>query len=155
MKSVELTCNRQPTTTTHDISPVLARLPQDWEITEDLKAAWATVPGVLKVYTAILYRGLNQHTGTQLTSFYLALSFGKYEFLSKYIWCICICICICIWILCIISDDSSDKCSTGEDPREFLQQHAEDIREAIVIAERDFLQFAEKHLEKFENDNNQ
>merc|ERR1712181_141843 len=105
VKSVELTCNRQPTTTTHDIPPVLARLPQDWEITEDLKAAWATVPGVLKVYTAILYRGLNQHT--------------------------------------------------GEDPREFFQQRGEDIREAIVIAERDFLQFAENHLEKFENDNNQ
>ena len=64
VKSVELTCNRQPTTTTHDIPPVLARLPQDWEITEDLQAAWATVPSMLRVYTAILYRGLNQHTGT-------------------------------------------------------------------------------------------
>jgi len=102
VKSVELTCNRQPTTTTHDIPPVLARLPQDWEITEDLKAAWATVPSTLKGYTAILYRGLNQHT--------------------------------------------------GEDPREFFRDHAEDIEEAIEIAERDFLQFAEKHLEKFEND---
>ena len=62
VKSVELTCNRQPTTT-HDIPPVLARLPQDWEITEDLKAAWATWPGSLRVY-ADLSRGLNQHTGT-------------------------------------------------------------------------------------------
>ena len=74
MKSVELTCNRQPTTTTHDIPPVLARLPQDWEITEDLKAAWATVPSTLKGYTAILYRGLNQHTGTTLMN-YTSLSF--------------------------------------------------------------------------------
>ena len=41
---------------------------------------------------------------------------------------------------------------SGEDPREFFQEHAEDIKEAIEIAERDFLQFAEKHLEKFEND---
>ena len=40
----------------------------------------------------------------------------------------------------------------GEDPREFFRDHAEDIEEAIEIAERDFLQFAEKHLEKFEND---
>ena len=63
VKSVELTCNRQPTTTTHDIPPVLARLPQDWEITEDLKAAWATVPHMLRVHSHILYRGLNQHTG--------------------------------------------------------------------------------------------
>ena len=69
VKSVELTCNRQPTTTTHDIPPVLARLPQDWEITEDLKTAWATVPGSLRVYTAILYRGLNHHTGTNLINY--------------------------------------------------------------------------------------
>ena len=63
VKSVELTCNRTPTTTTHDIPPVLNRLPQDWEITEDLRAAWANVPAPLRVYSDILYRGLNQHTG--------------------------------------------------------------------------------------------
>ena len=63
VKSVELTCNRTPTTTTHDIPPVLKRLPQDWEITEDLRAAWANVPTPLRVYSDILYRGLNQHTG--------------------------------------------------------------------------------------------
>ena len=40
----------------------------------------------------------------------------------------------------------------GEDPREFFRERAEEIGEAIEIAERDFLQFAEKHLEKFEND---
>ena len=42
--------------------------------------------------------------------------------------------------------------SSGEDPREFFQGHAEDIEESIEIADRDFLQFAEKHLEEFEND---
>ena len=42
--------------------------------------------------------------------------------------------------------------SSGEDPREFFQGHAKDIEESIEIADRDFLQFAEKHLEEFEND---
>ena len=42
--------------------------------------------------------------------------------------------------------------SPGEDPREFFQGHAGDIEESIEIADRDFLQFAEKHLVEFEND---
>ena len=71
VKSVELTCNRTPTTTTHDIPPVLKRLPQDWEITEDLRAAWANVPAPLRVYSDILYRGLNQHTGKTFGNFLL------------------------------------------------------------------------------------
>ena len=42
--------------------------------------------------------------------------------------------------------------SSGEDPREFFQGHAGDIEESNEIADGDFLQFAEKHLEEFEND---
>ena len=42
--------------------------------------------------------------------------------------------------------------SSGEDPREFFQGHAGDIEESNEIAGRDFLQFAKKHLEEFENE---
>ena len=81
VKSVELTCNRMPTTTTHDIPPVLKRLPQDWEITEDLRAAWANVPTPLRVYSDILYRGLNQHTGK--TTDIKTMAITKYVVLEK------------------------------------------------------------------------
>ena len=81
MKSVELTCNRTPTTTTHDIPLVLKRLPQDWEITEDLRAAWANVPNPLRVYSDILYRGLNQHTGK--TTDIKTMAITKYVVLDK------------------------------------------------------------------------
>ena len=81
VKSVELTCNRTPTTTTHDIPPVLKRLPQDWEITEDLRAAWANVPTPLRVYSDILYRGLNQHTGKTIDIKTMAIT--KYVLLDK------------------------------------------------------------------------
>ena len=130
VKSVELTCNRTPTTTTHDIPPVLKRLPQNWEITEDLRAAWANVPTPLRVYSDILYRGLNQHTGKTIDietiGLRQVLSFRQN--LKAHEWCL-----------------------SGEDPREFFREQAPVIEEAIEIAEGDFLHFAEKHLEKFEN----
>ena len=130
VKSVELTCNRTPTTTTHDIPPVLKRLPQDWEITEDLRAAWANVPNPLRVYSDILYRGLNQHTGKTIDietiGLRQVLSFRQN--LKAHEWCL-----------------------SGEDPREFFHEQARVIKEAIEIAEGDFLHFAEKRLEKFEN----
>ena len=66
VKSVELTCQRQASTTTHDIPQVLKRLPADWEITEDLRAAWRNVPRCLHVYSAILFKGLNQYTGRRM-----------------------------------------------------------------------------------------
>ena len=129
VKSVELTCNRMPTTTTHDIPPVLKRLPQDWEITEDLRAAWANVPAPLRVYSDILYRGLNQHTGKTTD----IKTIGHHQVLSSR-----------------QNLKAQEWYLSGEDPREFFHEQARVIEEAIEIAEGDFLHFAEKHLEKFE-----
>ena len=66
VKSVELTCHRQASTTTHDIHQVLKQLPATWEIAEDLKAAWRNVPRCLHVYSGILFKGLNQYTGDRI-----------------------------------------------------------------------------------------
>ena len=39
---------------------------------------------------------------------------------------------------------------SGVDPREEFLSHREEIEEALEVAERDFLPFSEKHLQKFE-----
>jgi len=101
VKCVELTFRRHPSKS-HDIPAMLAGLPAQCEIREDLEAAWRGVPQLLK--GTILYRGMDHNT--------------------------------------------------GGDPRDEFRSHKAEIEEALEIAERDFLAFSEKHLEKFETGSN-
>ena len=60
VKCVELTFRRQPSKS-HDIPAMLAGLPAQCEIREDLEVAWRGVPQLLK--GTILYRGMDHNTG--------------------------------------------------------------------------------------------
>ena len=44
----------------------------------------------------------------------------------------------------------SNHVGSGMDPREEFRTHRGEIEEALEVAERDFLPFSEKHLQKFE-----
>ena len=64
VKSVELTCN--PTfTMSHDISLIIQQLPSETlsDIREKLYLLWEDVPDPLRIYTCIMYKGLNGNTG--------------------------------------------------------------------------------------------
>ena len=60
VKAAELTC--EPTfTMTHDVSVIIRSLPP--EIRGKLDCLWSGVPDCLRIYTHIMYKGLNGNTG--------------------------------------------------------------------------------------------
>ena len=60
VKAAELTC--QPTfTMTHDIGDIIRSLPP--EIRGKLEHLWSGVPDCFRIYSHIMYKGLNGNTG--------------------------------------------------------------------------------------------